>query len=103
MQIMCIGASHRVGVSKKSGAAYDFAVLYCMKPANIKGSAAMQVSAVGLEPCEIRCKPPVIEQLRAVPFPAKLTLTIDNEMGDFGQLQAICTGAVLASAAAPGK
>jgi len=99
MECLVIGAAHRRGVSKKNGAAYDFAVMLVLNPARSVATEKMRSEVVGYEVGEIPAKPVVLEQLaKCGPFPARCKLSMTQEFGNFGQLQSVCEGVEKAEA-----
>jgi hypothetical protein len=105
MQSVLIGAKHMAGIAKASGNPYDFAVLYVLRPISLKSNEKMRVSGAGLEQAEIRTSLEVVKSVGAMgaPFPCRVVLTIDNVMGEFGQLQSVCTAVALDRAVAPAR
>ena len=95
MKALVAGAVHRSGVSKKGeGKPYDFAVVNILRPARSASTEHMSATVAGLEVVEIRAQAVVVEQLAKLgPFPLECELTIDNDVGMYGQLQAVCSGA----------
>jgi len=106
MQVVLIGAVHRRGIAKGSGNPYDFAVLMVLRPVSTRGNEKMKVTGYGYEQAEIRTSLDVVERVGKLSgsFPVRALLTISNEMGEFGQLQAVATEVQLdkpAQSAAP--
>lgn len=93
MQTIVIGAVHRKGIAKASGNPYDFGTIYVLKPVSLRSNDKMQVQGAGLEQAEIRTSLEVVKAITAlnVGFPFRATLVIDNQMGEFGTLQSVCT------------
>jgi hypothetical protein len=97
MQVVLIGARHMRGTAKKTGNAYDFSVLLFLSAIKAKQSEKFELKGCGFEAGEIRTTPEVVDAVSRLgaPFPCRVVLTIGNEIGQFGQLEALCTGVAL--------
>jgi hypothetical protein len=104
MQVVLIGAIHRKGISGKTGSPYDFAVLMVLRPVSTRSSGKMEVTGCGFEQAEIRTSLEVVKSVEKLgtKFPFQAVLSISNEMGEFGQLQAVASAVAVDRPAAVG-
>jgi hypothetical protein len=107
MQVVLMGARHMRGTAKKTGNAYDFSVLLFLSLIKPKTQEKFELRGCGFEAGEIRTTPEVVDAVSKLgaPFPCRVVLTIGNEIGQFGQLEALCTGVALdrAASSAPAR